>query len=319
MNPLPILIISLILLIITILLAIAERLLVNYGKCKITVHNGDELREFEIQGGGYLLQGLAENGIMINSSCGGKAACGYCKVMVIKGGGKLLPTEEIFMGREEKLNNIRLACQVKIKGDIDVFIPDFLTTIKNIIKNKAFDPKLRWRWIRNDLNKPIPQMLTKRIKLNDKDAQKVLDIIEKYMFTEEAIVPILQELNNTFHYLPEPVLRYTSGKLGMALSKILRIATFYNDFSLKPRGKNIITVCLGTSCYIKGSGNILTAFQKELGIEVDETTKDMLFSLDTVRCIGCCGISPVVKINKDIHGLMIKEKVSELIYTYKWN
>jgi NADH:ubiquinone oxidoreductase subunit E/ferredoxin len=317
MNFLPILIISLILLVITVLLAIAEKLLINYGKCKITIHHGDDLKEFEIQGGGYLLQGLTDNGIKVNSSCGGKATCGYCKVRVLSGGGQLLPTEEAFMSREEKLNNMRLACQVKIKNDIDVFIPDFLTTVKGIVKNKMFDPKLRWRWLRTDLKKPVPEMLTNRINLAEEDEAKVRATIEKYTGTEGAVVPVLQELNNTFHYLSEPVLRYTSGKLNMPLGTILRIATFYNAFSLKPRGKNIITVCLGTACHVKGSGDILSTLERELGLATGETTKDMLFTLDAVRCIGCCGLAPVVKVNEDIHGLMTKKKVPELISSYK--
>ncbi len=131
----PVIIISLILLVITILLAIADRLLVNYGECKIIVHQEDEQQEFLVQGGNPLLTDLTNNGIQVNSSCGGKATCGYCKVTVLSGGGEILPTEEIFMGRQEKLNQMRLACQVKVKNDIEIFFPDFLTTVRGIIEN----------------------------------------------------------------------------------------------------------------------------------------------------------------------------------------
>ena len=313
MNLIPILIISLILLIITILLIIADRLLVNYGRCKITVHQEDTEREFEVDGGGYLMRSLIDNGIKISSSCGGKGTCGYCKVIILNGGGQILPTEEIFMSREEKLNNTRLACQVKIKNDIEIYIPDYINTVKNIVKNKLFDPKLRWRWIRTDLNIPAPEMMTSRVKLHEEDEIKLISIIEKYKETPGAVVPILQEINNNFNYLSEPVLRFASDKLKMPLSTILRIATFYDYFSLKPRGKYVITVCLGTSCYLNGSKAILSALEKELRIKSSETTKDMLFTLDTVRCIGYCALAPVLKANKDVHGLMNEKKMLDLI------
>jgi len=115
--------------VIAVILLIAEKYLVTYGECKITVNQNDEKKEIVAAGGGYLLPVLTENKINISSSCGGKATCGYCKVKVLSGGDQLLPTEEIFMSREEKLSNMRLACQVKIKKDIEIFIPDFLYLI----------------------------------------------------------------------------------------------------------------------------------------------------------------------------------------------
>ena len=141
MNFAPILVMDSILLVITVLLAIADRLLVTYGECKITVNQEDEQKEFLVQGGNYLLANLIENSIHISSSCGGKATCGYCKVKVLSGGGPILPTEELFMSREEKRDGLRLACQVKVKNDIEVYIPDYLTTVKNIVKNRI--PKKR--------------------------------------------------------------------------------------------------------------------------------------------------------------------------------
>ena len=141
----PLIIINLILLVITILLAIADRLLVTYGECKITLIQEDEKKEIKVQGGNSLLSYLTANGIKISSSCGGKGSCGYCKVKVIKGGGQLLPTEEIFMSREEKKNDIRLACQVKVREDIDIYIPDFIETIIEMVKNQTFKTNRRWR------------------------------------------------------------------------------------------------------------------------------------------------------------------------------
>jgi Na+-transporting NADH:ubiquinone oxidoreductase subunit F len=145
MSFIPLIIINLILLVITILLAIADRLLVTYGECKITLIQEDEKKEIKVQGGNNLLSYLTANGIKISSSCGGKGSCGYCKVKVIKGGGQLLPTEEIFMSREEKQNDIRLACQVKVREDIEIYIPDFIETIIEMVKNQTFKTNRRWR------------------------------------------------------------------------------------------------------------------------------------------------------------------------------
>ena len=128
MNFVPVLIISAILLVITILLVIAEKFLVSYGECKITVRKDDEVQEFTVEGGSFLLTDLTSHNIDITSSCGGKATCGYCKVQVLNGGGSILPTEEIFMDRQEKNSGMRLACQVKVKEDMEILIPDYLTT-----------------------------------------------------------------------------------------------------------------------------------------------------------------------------------------------
>jgi len=156
-----------------------------------------------------------------------------------------------------------------------------------------------------------------KIEISPKDIEIMNNIVEEYKDAEGGLVPILQKANDTFNYLPEPVLKYTAEKLGIPLSAVCRIATFYNAFSLEPRGKHIITVCLGTACHVKGAGKIVSALENKLGIKRGETTEDMLFTLEIVRCIGCCGLAPVLKVGEDIHGLMSKGKVPELISAYK--
>jgi NADH:ubiquinone oxidoreductase subunit E len=143
------------------------------------------------------------------------------------------------------------------------------------------------------------------------------NIIEDYQDSEGALVPVLQRANEIFNYLPEPILKYTAEKLNMPLSAVYRIATFYKIFSLEPRGKHIISVCLGTACHVKGAGKVTSAIQEKLGIKKGETTADMLFTLEAVRCIGCCGLAPVLKVGEDIHGLMSKTRVPELLGMYK--
>ena len=308
----PVIIISIILLVVTILLAIADRLLVNYGECKIIVHQEDEQKEFVVQGGAPLLTNLTDNGISVNSSCGGKATCGYCKVKVLSGGGEILPTEEIFMSRDEKRDDMRLACQVKVKNDVEIYIPDFLTTVREIIKNETYDPKLRWRVTRDDVL--IPEMMTRKLKLSTEDEMKVTEIIEKHRDNKGPVVPVLQDINSTFNYLPEDVLRFTADRLDVHLSELYRVATFYNAFSLEPRGRNIVRVCMGTSCYVKGGQRILEAAERKLGIGVDEATEDLKFGLETVSCIGCCGQSPVISLNNDIYGYFKPDMLDDVLH-----
>jgi NADH:ubiquinone oxidoreductase subunit E/NAD-dependent dihydropyrimidine dehydrogenase PreA subunit len=156
-----------------------------------------------------------------------------------------------------------------------------------------------------------------KIEISVKDMEIMNKIVEEYKDVEGGLVPVLQKANDTYNYLPEPVLRYTAEKLNIPLSVVCRIATFYNAFSLEPRGKHIITVCLGTACHVKGAVKVISALEDKLGIKRGETTKDMLFTLETVRCIGCCGLAPVLKVGENIHGLMSKGKVPELISAYK--
>ncbi|MBI9097140.1 MAG: 2Fe-2S iron-sulfur cluster binding domain-containing protein [Spirochaetaceae bacterium] len=144
MTFLPVIVMNLILLVITILLLVAEKLLVSYGDCKITVSKGDDKEEFVVQGGTNLLGYLNDRGYDISNSCGGKGSCGYCKVRVVEGGGQILPTEEIFMSRQEKQEDMRLACQVKVKNDVNVVIPDYLSVVRQMVVSKNFDPNKRW-------------------------------------------------------------------------------------------------------------------------------------------------------------------------------
>ncbi len=310
MSFIPIIVMNLVLLVITVLLAIADRLIVNYGECKITITQEEERKEFVVRGGDSLLANLTENKIDVSSSCAGKATCGYCKVRVLSGAGPILPTEEIFISREEKAANMRLACQVKVKNDIEIHIPDYLTTVKSIVKNQLYDTRLSWRFIMGDETKAAERT---KIKLPTKNKMEIERVIEGYKDMAGSLVPVLQKVNDTFNYLPEPVLRSISEKLNIPLSLVYRIATFYNAFSLQPRGKYVITVCLGTACHVKGAGDILAAFEERLGIKAGETTEDMLFTLEGVRCIGCCGLAPVLKINEDVHGLVTKKSVPKLI------
>jgi len=155
------------------------------------------------------------------------------------------------------------------------------------------------------------------IKLSNEDLQKVRKIISNYKEKEGTLVPVLQDINAEFRYLPAEILRYIADELGCPLSQVYRLATFYNAFSLKPRGKYVITVCSGTACHVKGGARLVNVLERKLGIKPGETTEDMSFTLETVRCLGCCGLSPVMKINEDLHGKVTQKKVPGILKEYR--
>lgn len=155
------------------------------------------------------------------------------------------------------------------------------------------------------------------IDLRPEELNQLTKIIDEHKEKENLLMPILQKINHTYNYLPENILRYVSQKLEIPLSLIYRIATFYNAFSLTPRGRHIINVCLGTTCYVRGSQRILDRISELLDITDGETTKDMRFSIESVRCLGCCSISPVVNIDGDTYGRLKMSSISKIIQGYK--
>ena len=308
----PVFVLSMISLFLGVLLVLADKFFADYGECKLVVADEDE---FIVRGGETLLSYLIAHGINVPSSCAGKASCGYCKVRVLNGGGQLLPTERGFMTRAEKKNGTRLACQVKVKNDMEIFLPDFIETVKNIVKNGLFNPKMRWRF--SIAKQQYDLENKKKQKKTDVDRiEKIHDIIEEHRNMPGALIPVLQNINNTFKYLPGHALRYVSAEMDIPLSEVFRISTFYNAFSLKPRGENIVKVCMGTSCYVKGGNKILENIEQELDIKVGESTPDLKFTLETVNCIGCCGQSPVISVNDDIFGYLDKKKTLNIVSQY---
>lgn len=147
---------------------------------------------------------------------------------------------------------------------------------------------------------------------------KVCDVIEcildKYDNNKSYLIAILQELQNEYKYLPEDKLKYVAERLEINLSKIFSVATFYENFSLIPKGKYIIKVCDGTACHVRKSIPILNALRKELGLnDSKHTTDDMLFTVETVSCLGACGLAPVITINDRVYSKMTPELTIETI------
>jgi NADH-quinone oxidoreductase subunit E len=143
---------------------------------------------------------------------------------------------------------------------------------------------------------------------------KACAILDKYHRDPNKLIPVLQEMQKEYKYLPEEIMTFISTALGLPPSTVYGVATFYAYFTLEPKGKHVIKVCDGTACHVKRSEGILAVLEKEMGLNhQNHTTKDLLFSLETVACLGACGLAPVVVIDDKVHGLMTPEKTMALI------
>jgi len=144
--------------------------------------------------------------------------------------------------------------------------------------------------------------------------ESVCAVLDKYERNPHKLVPVLQEIQDVYSYLPEDIMTYVATALGVTTGQVFGVATFYSHFTLVPKGKYVIRVCDGTACHVRKSTDILNVFEKELGLDAKKkTSDDMLFTLETVACLGACGLAPVVVINDEVHGAMTKEKTLELI------
>jgi len=144
--------------------------------------------------------------------------------------------------------------------------------------------------------------------------QKLCGILDQHHRRPARLVPILQAVQEEYRYLPEEVLTYVATALGIPPARVFGVATFYAHFALEPKGKHVIRLCDGTACHVKNSIPILEALRKRLGVdEQHKTTPDMLFTLETVACLGACGLAPVMVIDDDVHGQMNPEQAVALV------
>ncbi len=143
---------------------------------------------------------------------------------------------------------------------------------------------------------------------------KADEIIAGYGTESRWLIPIIQDVQNTYRYLPPELLTYIAGKLHITEAKAYSVATFYENFSFEKKGRYVIKVCDGTACHVRKSTGILERLNQELGLSADEhTTDDMMFTVETVSCLGACGLAPVLTVNDEVHPSMTPDKVTELI------
>lgn len=144
--------------------------------------------------------------------------------------------------------------------------------------------------------------------------QKALD---KYRGLKGALIPLLQEAQEIYGYLPKEVMRWISGDLGIPFSKTFGVVTFYSQFHLKPRGRNIIRVCQGTACHVRGASKVFDAVSTKLGVGKNGTTEDLRYTLETVACLGACGLAPVMMVNDETHGRLTPDKAAGTLEKYE--
>ncbi len=153
--------------------------------------------------------------------------------------------------------------------------------------------------------------------IDDLNSMAIADeIMARYHYRDSALIAILQDIQKRFNYLPQNLLRYVALRMNVPLTRVYSISTFYKAFSLKPRGKHLINVCLGTACHVRGGMKIMERLERELGIKNEETTYDEKFSLKSVRCVGCCGLAPVIVIDNEFHGNLTQEMIPKVLAKY---
>ena len=148
--------------------------------------------------------------------------------------------------------------------------------------------------------------------------ETVIAVLDRYERDSSRLIPILQAIQEEYRYLPEEIMTYVATALEISPAKVYGVATFYGHFSLEPKGKYVVKICDGTACHVKGSGALVDALRAEFRLTGKaKTTTDMLFTLETVSCLGACGLAPVMVINDEVHGLINSEEAIKLIREIK--
>lgn len=151
----------------------------------------------------------------------------------------------------------------------------------------------------------------------DEQKQKLYESIEKYKDIQGGVMPLMQEAQTIYGYLPLEVQETIAIEMGVPVEEVYGISTFYSQFTLNPKGKYNVSICMGTACYVKGSGAILERVSKLLDIKAEETTKDGLFSLTACRCVGACGLAPILMVNDEVYGRLVPDDVDGIIQKYR--
>lgn len=149
------------------------------------------------------------------------------------------------------------------------------------------------------------------------DAHAVDTILQRHPKDPGSIIQVMLDVQNELYYLPKDIIEYVSAYLDVPMSRTYHLATFYKAFSLKPKGRYPIAVCTGTACHVQGALKIMNTIMRELNVKEGETTSDKKFSVESVRCLGCCGLAPVVTVGKNLHGKLPVSKVSKILQQYK--
>lgn len=158
-----------------------------------------------------------------------------------------------------------------------------------------------------------------KVKVKEKDLNKIKEICSAHGKEPGELINVLQQTQEHFGYLPAEVQEAVANELGLPVAKVYGVVTFYSFFTMIPQGEHPISICTGTACYVRGADNVLQEFKRQLGIEVGETTEDGKFSLNCLRCVGACGLAPVVLVGDKTYGRVAPDGVREILAEYKKN
>ena len=143
------------------------------------------------------------------------------------------------------------------------------------------------------------------------------EIVKRHGRDKSALIAVLQDVQEEYNYLPKDSLQFISEYMDIPASRIYEVATFYNTFSLNPRGKYLVEVCAGTACHVQGASKLMDRLMRDLDIKCGETTKDNMFTLEEVRCLGCCSLAPVVRIGGNIHPYLTQDEIPKILRNYR--
>ncbi|MBP7278839.1 MAG: NADH-quinone oxidoreductase subunit NuoE [Sedimentibacter sp.] len=155
------------------------------------------------------------------------------------------------------------------------------------------------------------------VKANEKLFIELKEYIDSVKDVDGSLMQVLHKAQDIFGYLPIEVQKFISSELDVSLAEVYGVATFYTQFAIEPKGKHKIGVCLGTACYVRGAQLIMDKLTKELNVKVGGTTQDNLFTFEATRCLGCCGLAPVMMIDQDVYGKLEPKKIPEILAKYK--
>ena len=229
----------------------------------------------------------------------------------------ILAPKLVDAGRHQNIEIITMADVDKIEGEPGMFKVRVKKNPRFVDESKCTGCGSCWN---NCPVRNIPQPDEKEIvrpALEEKDLKKITTLIRNNENGRGTLVPLLQDINIEYGYLPENILKYVSSELDIPLSQIYNIVTFYKGFSLTPRGRYVISVCLGTACHVRGGRKIMDALERDLGIKAGQTTPDLNFTLEAVRCVGVCGLAPVVIVGEDFYGKMNQVKAQKTVGKYR--
>ena len=152
---------------------------------------------------------------------------------------------------------------------------------------------------------------------NEEKNKLVKEVVARHMHSKGALIPVLHEVQESYGYLPDEILERIAKEMNIPKAEVFGVISFYSHFATKPAGKYKISVCMGTACYVKGAGAVLDKLKEKLKVKVGQTTEDGVFTLEECRCLGCCGLAPVLTVNGKVYGRLVTDDVDAILESYK--